>query len=117
MTEMSGTTSGPPARTPLLPILALFVALLGVALGAAAIAVAAGDDTDTVRLPAVMTEHMATMTEQMGMGMGMGMGTMDVDAMRDRCVSMVGARHAVEDPEAFCDSMIGSMPMPMSTAP
>ena len=115
MTDLPDTTPARSSRAPFLPILALAVALLGVALGASAIFVAAGDDTDTVRLPAVRTEHMATMDEHMG-GMGgmrsMGMmGAVDVDAMRDRCETRMGELHDMDDAATFCDSMVESMPM------
>jgi hypothetical protein len=115
MTDLPDTSAARSSRAPFLPILALAVALLGVALGASAIFVAAGDD-DTVKLPAAMTEHMATMDEHMGdMGrMGM-MGSADVDAMRDRCTTMMGELHGMDDAAAFCDSMLESMPMVSSS--
>ena len=116
MTDLPNTTAARSSRAPFLPILALAVALLGVALGAAAIFVAAGDDADTVKLPAAMTEHMATMDDHMGQMGSMGMmGSADVDAMRDRCVTMMGELHDVDDAAAFCDSMLESMPMMSSS--
>lgn len=120
MTDLTPhATDAPAQRAPLLPVLALAVALLGVALGAVALALAAtGDDTGTVRMPRATTEQMATMNERMAtMGGTMRGGAMtpmapgDVDAMRSRCVMMMGQLHQMTDATSFCDSMIRTMPM------